>query len=209
MRYYFDTSIWLDLFEEREEHNKFAAIKTLLEHIRIHHDTIVYSKAIMDELIGFGYTKYELFPLIQHFSPLLLYVWQNSYHYGKAKDLASKRNIPLFDQKKSVKFKYYLVLLSITMETLCIKLEKGLAKNMEKFMKKHNYATKTEFVRETIRNAIQPKISKREMEEIFKEIGEFRKNNKRRTTDEDLRRVREELAKKWEKDLKEDFQDSL
>ncbi len=87
------------------------------------------------------------------------------------------------------------------METLCIKLEKGLAKNMEKFMKKHNYATKTEFVRETIRNAIQNKISKREMKEIFKEIEELRRNNKHKTTDEDLHRVREEMAKEWKKEI--------
>ncbi len=50
MRYYFDTSIWLDLFEEREECNKFTSVQQLLRHIRNHNDKIVYSKAIIDEL---------------------------------------------------------------------------------------------------------------------------------------------------------------
>ncbi len=91
------------------------------------------------------------------------------------------------------------------METLSIKLEKGLAKNMKEYMKEHNYATKTEFVREAIRN----KISELEMKEIFKEIDEFRKNNKRRTTDEDLHRAREKVSRELEEEFKEVLQESL
>ena len=41
------------------------------------------------------------------------------------------------------------------METICVKMEKDLAKNIEKTMKKNNYVTKTEFVREAIRENIQ------------------------------------------------------
>lgn len=82
------------------------------------------------------------------------------------------------------------------METVSIKMEKEFAKNIEKAMKQNNYTTKTEFIREAIRE----KISKLEMKKIFKEIEEFRRDNPRKTTNEDLHRVREELAKELEKE---------
>ncbi len=40
------------------------------------------------------------------------------------------------------------------METISIKLEKGFLQTLEKVMKKHNYSTKTEFIREAIRDKI-------------------------------------------------------
>ena len=91
------------------------------------------------------------------------------------------------------------------MQTISLKLEKGLAKSIEKTMKENNYATKTEFIREAVRE----KITKLEMKKIFKEIEELRRKNPRRTTDADIRRVREQLAKEWEENLKQETQDSL
>jgi metal-responsive CopG/Arc/MetJ family transcriptional regulator len=41
------------------------------------------------------------------------------------------------------------------METITIKLESSLSQAMEKVMKKHYYSTKTEFVREALRDKIQ------------------------------------------------------
>ena len=53
---------------------------------------------------------------------------------------------------------YYLVV----MENMSLKLERNFLQAIEKVMKKHNYMTKTEFVREAIRD----KIKKLEEKEI-------------------------------------------
>ncbi len=86
------------------------------------------------------------------------------------------------------------------METICIKVDKELARAIEEYMKKKHYNTKTEFFRQAIRE----KMSELELEEAFKAIEKFRKNNPRRTTDADLRRVREELAKELEKEMSQE-----
>ena len=41
------------------------------------------------------------------------------------------------------------------MENISLKLEKEFRKAMEEIMKKHNYMTKTEFIREAIREKIR------------------------------------------------------
>lgn len=51
------------------------------------------------------------------------------------------------------------------MENISLKLEKDFLKEIEKIMKKHNYMTKTEFIRESIRD----KIKKLEEKEMAKE----------------------------------------
>lgn len=53
------------------------------------------------------------------------------------------------------KFKYYLVLLNITMETVSLKIEPNFLLAINKIMKKHNYMTKTEFIREALRDKIR------------------------------------------------------
>ena len=62
-----------------------------------------------------------------------------------------------------VRLKYYQVLHNITMENVSLKMEKGFVNAIEKVMKKHNYMTKTEFIRESIRD----KIRKLEEKEIL------------------------------------------
>ena len=49
------------------------------------------------------------------------------------------------------------------MENVSLKMEKGFVNAIEKVMKKHNYMTKTEFIRESIRG----KIRKLEEKEIL------------------------------------------
>lgn len=81
------------------------------------------------------------------------------------------------------------------METIGIKLEPIFLKNIEKTMKKHNYTTKTEFIREAIRE----KIKDLETEELLKTIDKLAGSSKHKTTDEDLHRARERLVKVYEK----------
>ncbi|MDO8529008.1 MAG: ribbon-helix-helix domain-containing protein [Nanoarchaeota archaeon] len=51
------------------------------------------------------------------------------------------------------------------MENVSLKLEKGFLQAIEQVMKKHNYMTKTEFIRESIRD----KIRKLEEKEILED----------------------------------------
>ena len=49
------------------------------------------------------------------------------------------------------------------MENISLKLEKDFLRVIEKIMKKHNYMTKTEFIREAIRDKIK-KLGEKERE---------------------------------------------
>jgi len=51
------------------------------------------------------------------------------------------------------------------MESISLKLEKEFLQNIEKAMKKHNYSTKTEFIREAIRDKIKELEEKAEEKE--------------------------------------------
>jgi len=51
----------------------------------------------------------------------------------------------------------------VRMENISLKLEKEFLKTLEALMKKHNYMTKTEFIREAIRE----KMKKLEEKEVF------------------------------------------
>ena len=53
------------------------------------------------------------------------------------------------------------------MENISLKLEKNFLHALERIMKKHNYMTKTEFIRESIRD----KIRKLEEKEITEDKG--------------------------------------
>mgnify|MGYP001574587076 CR=1 FL=1 len=84
------------------------------------------------------------------------------------------------------------------METVSLKLEDKFLHDIEKSMKKHRYSTKTEFIREAIRE----KLSDLEKEEILKGIVKLKGLSKHRTTDEQLHKAREKIAKMLEKQFK-------
>ena len=84
------------------------------------------------------------------------------------------------------------------METVSIKLEDGFAKNVEKTMKKHNYTTKTEFIREAMRDKIKELETQEALIRVRKSYGASRL----KTTDEQLHKVREKIAKELEKKFK-------
>ncbi|MBI2110086.1 PIN domain-containing protein [Candidatus Woesearchaeota archaeon] len=104
MLYYLDTSIWLDIFENRDEHNfpksKYAI--ELLNKIIDNNDKILVSRAIIKELINYGYNYFEAVGLFKKFKPILIYVNFNEKQFGKAKDIANKRAIPRFDSLHAI-----------------------------------------------------------------------------------------------------------
>ena len=83
------------------------------------------------------------------------------------------------------------------MESLTIKIEKDFLQEIEKVMKKKHYSTKTEFVREALRE----KLTKEEKEEIMKALDQVYGSSKKKTSDADLRRGRERVFARIEKEM--------
>ena len=84
------------------------------------------------------------------------------------------------------------------MENVSIKLDEEFLKNMESFMRKHNYMTKTEFIRQAIRD----KIQELEKEEALKAIDKIAGSSKRKTTDKQLHAIREKAFEELERRIK-------
>ena len=75
------------------------------------------------------------------------------------------------------------------MEMISLKLEKGLLSEIDDNLAKRRYSTRTEF----IRDAIREKLSELEKDEILKNIAKLRGSSKRKTTDEQLHKAREKV----------------
>lgn len=103
-RFYLDTSIWLDLFENRDEPNfaKGTLIKELLKIIVKNEDKIIYSDLTVLELEEAGYPRWYVEELIEPFSKLVEYKESNDFQIGKARDLAAKRDVPPGDALHSL-----------------------------------------------------------------------------------------------------------
>jgi len=95
------------------------------------------------------------------------------------------------------KFIYYLILLSNTMETVSLKMEESFMEDLERTMKKHRYTTKTEFIRDAIRN----KIKELEKNELILKVRKLYGASKRKTTDEQLHKAGEKAFRELEKEF--------
>jgi len=98
-RYYFDTSIWLDFLENRNEPNmpKGEWAKKLIEKIIEEECKIIFSDINSLELEGLGYSPYEIDELLQDIRQFIILVESEPAQFRKAKDISKKRGIPLFD----------------------------------------------------------------------------------------------------------------
>ncbi len=77
------------------------------------------------------------------------------------------------------------------MEVLNIKIEQKLLKEIDTNLARHRYSTRSEFVRDAIRE----KLSELEKEELLKKVAAMRGISKHKTTDKQLHEAREKLAK--------------
>lgn len=84
------------------------------------------------------------------------------------------------------------------METISLKLEDGLLSEVDQRLKKHRYSTRTEF----IRDAIREKLSDLEKDEILRNLAKLRGSSKRKTTNEQLHIAREKAFEELEKRFK-------
>ena len=98
-RYYFDTSIWLDFFENRSEPNlpKSEWAHKLVNKILKDNSIILFSDVNMLELKAIGYLSEEINNLLKELMPLLIFIESTERQIGKAKDLGLKRDIPKRD----------------------------------------------------------------------------------------------------------------
>jgi len=84
------------------------------------------------------------------------------------------------------------------METISLKLEDNLLDEIDKKLVKHRYSTRTEF----IRDAIREKLSELEKEQLLKAVAELSGASKRKTTDEQLHAAGEKAFKLLENKFK-------
>ncbi|PIN90041.1 hypothetical protein COU57_04700 [Candidatus Pacearchaeota archaeon CG10_big_fil_rev_8_21_14_0_10_32_14] len=81
------------------------------------------------------------------------------------------------------------------MESISLKLDKEFLKDIEIIMKKNRYSTKTEFIREAVRD----KIKELEKNEVLKKVDSLFGSSKKNISDEKLHAVRKELEGLYEK----------
>lgn len=98
-KFYFDTSIWLDFLEKRDEPNfpKATWAKELIRKIINNRYKILFSDVNMLELVNNNYLEFEIEEFISSLRPIIIYVEATEYEIGKAKDLAQKRDVPKKD----------------------------------------------------------------------------------------------------------------
>ncbi|MBI2656904.1 PIN domain-containing protein [Candidatus Woesearchaeota archaeon] len=98
-KYYLDTSIWLDFFENRNEPNlpKGDWAHKLLNKITENNYKAIYSDIVILELGVAGYQPHEIEQLFEKIKPILIFAESTEKQARKAKDLSSKRNVPKGD----------------------------------------------------------------------------------------------------------------
>ena len=80
------------------------------------------------------------------------------------------------------------------METMSLKLEKGFFQDIQRIMKEHRYTTKTEFIREAIRDKIIDLEKQEALQRLEKMYGAGAKKG-RNITDVDIHRAGEQVFK--------------
>lgn len=81
------------------------------------------------------------------------------------------------------------------MEAISLKLEENLLKEIDSKLSKHRYSTRTEF----IRDAIRQRLSQLEKEALLRHVDLINGSSKRKTTDRDLHIAREKVFNEIEK----------
>ncbi len=78
------------------------------------------------------------------------------------------------------------------MEAICVKLDKGIMKVIDEISVEFNYTTRTDFIREAIRD----KIRYLQRERAIKKLGKYLGASKTHTSDKQLEDAKERAADK-------------
>jgi len=87
------------------------------------------------------------------------------------------------------------------METVSIRFQKPVIKEIDKNISKHNFNSRTEFIREAVRD----KLSELSRDDLIKEFMKFRGKAKIKTTYEENRKTRELVSKELMEELDKKF----
>ncbi|MBL7147891.1 MAG: ribbon-helix-helix protein, CopG family [Nanoarchaeota archaeon] len=77
------------------------------------------------------------------------------------------------------------------METVTVKFQENVLEKIDKSITKHNFNSRTEFIREAIRD----KLAELNKEDLIKGFLSFRGKSKKKTTYEENRKTREIVSK--------------
>ena len=83
----------------------------------------------------------------------------------------------------------------MTTEMITLKLEDSFLDNIDTIVKKEGYQSRTEF----IRNALRDKVEAAKLRQAMLEISHLKGASKKKTSDEDLERIREKAFEELEK----------
>lgn len=87
------------------------------------------------------------------------------------------------------------------MEAISLKLESTLLNDIDKNLKKHRYSTRTEFIRDAIRD----RLVDLEKEESLMKLRKYFGASKKKTTDEEFRKLRDKVGEQYFRELEAKF----
>jgi metal-responsive CopG/Arc/MetJ family transcriptional regulator len=76
------------------------------------------------------------------------------------------------------------------LEVISLKLDEGMLKQIDAVVKTHNYGTRTEFIRSTLRE----KMTQLEKDLLIKQILALKGSVKKHTSDAELRKIRKQVS---------------
>ena len=100
MKFYLDTSIWLDLTEKRGCHGEIA--KQLIGKIILENHTIICSDYVIIELSRLGYSQNDIYAAFSIVRNNTKRVHMNNNQVTEAKKIAKNRNVPYGDALHAV-----------------------------------------------------------------------------------------------------------
>ncbi|MBW3018663.1 ribbon-helix-helix domain-containing protein [Candidatus Woesearchaeota archaeon] len=87
------------------------------------------------------------------------------------------------------------------MDAITLKLDENMLANVDESLKNHNYSTRTEFIRDAIRD----KLEGLKREELMAEFLQYRGKAKKKTTYAENRKIREEVSRELMAELDKKF----
>ena len=87
------------------------------------------------------------------------------------------------------------------MESVTVKFQEDILKRVDKSITDHNFNSRTEFIREAVRD----KLTSLNRQDLIQEFLKFKGKAKRKTTDEENRKTREEVSKELMDELDKKF----
>ncbi|MDP2750100.1 MAG: ribbon-helix-helix domain-containing protein [Nanoarchaeota archaeon] len=87
------------------------------------------------------------------------------------------------------------------MEVVSVKFQENVLKKIDGSINKHNFNSRTEFIREAVRD----KLEELNREELIQEFMKMKGKSKKKTTYEENRKTREEVGKELMKKYEKKF----